>query len=73
MGLSLGLVELLGSASRDWDRPPLGLSSFPGMGERRLLEGVTAEADELLPRDGLGLDDVGEALVGAEVCAEPIT
>lgn len=48
------LLELLtGTASRDWDRPPFGFSSLPGIGERRLLEGMTAEADELLPKDGL--------------------
>ena len=35
--------------------------------------GVTAEADELLPRDGVLFGDIGEVLVGMDACAEPIT
>lgn len=40
------------------------------MGERRLVEEMTAEAVELLPRDVLLFDDVGEVLAGKEVWAE---
>lgn len=42
------------------------------MGERRLLEGVTAEAEELLPICGFLFGKVGEisAGAGADVCAE---
>jgi len=64
------LLELVGIASKDWDRQPFGFSSLPGTGERRLLGDTTAEADELLPRDGPSVGNVGEVLVGAEVCAE---
>lgn len=67
------LWELVGNASKDWDRPEFDFSSFPGIGERRLAEGITAEADELLPRDGLLFGDIGEVLVGTGVCTEVIT